>query len=265
MLTLNNIHKTFMLDNNPKNDRYALKGINLTINDGDFVTIIGSNGSGKSTLLNVIAGKIAPDLGEITLDDINLLKLKEHKRAAYISRVFQDPKQGSVGEMSLSQNLALAFSRGKHLNLKWSDSRKKREDYKKMLAPLGLGLENRLDERMEAFSGGERQSVTLLMATFNNPKLILLDEHTAALDPKTAKTVMDFTEKIVDEMRVTTIMVTHNMKDAIRYGNRLIMMDEGKIIFEASGEEKKRLTVADLLEKFNSLATKEMSDTMLLA
>ena len=265
MLKLNNIHKTFVLDNNPANDRYALKGINLEINDGDFVTIIGSNGSGKSTLLNIIAGTISPDIGTIAFDHKDITKLKDNKRAKMFSRVFQDPKQGSVSNMSLSQNLALAFNRGHFPSLKWSVKKKDIEAQKELLKVLDLGLENRLEERMPSFSGGERQSVTLLMASLNDPKLLLLDEHTAALDPKTARKVMHLTKDIVNDKKVTTIMITHNMKDAIKYGNRLLMMDEGQIIFECSGEEKAKLTTQDLIDKFNHLADKEVSDTMILS
>jgi len=264
MLKIDNIQKTFKIDNNPANDKHALKGVSLEINDGDFVTVIGGNGSGKTTLLNSIAGSVIVDSGSITLNRINLTKMREHKRAKYIGRVFQDPMLGTVADMSLVQNMSLAENRGKFPSLKWAQSKEISARYQELLKPLGLDLENRLETQMRAFSGGQRQSVTLLMATLNTPQILLLDEHTAALDPKTANKVMQLTNEIVTNKKITTLMITHNMKDAIKYGNRLIMMSEGKIIFEASGKEKEKLTVEDLLLKFNKLGNDELPDSIIL-
>jgi putative tryptophan/tyrosine transport system ATP-binding protein len=251
MLEIRHLSKTFRLDNNPLNDRQALKDLSLTIGDHDFIAVIGGNGSGKSTLLNIIAGSIKPDGGTLLLDGTPITKMSEYKRAKFIGRVFQDPLIGSIGDMSLEENLSLAARRGRSHGLRWHIRRNEREQYKALLIPLGLNLEGRLDQRMKAFSGGERQSITLLMASFNNPKLLLLDEHTAALDPKTAAKVMSFTDELVKKNGTPTLMITHNMKDAIRYGNRLIMMQEGKIVFDCGEEEKEKLTIDDLVEKFS--------------
>lgn len=266
MLNCQNLHKTFHPDHNPLNDRKALDGVSLRIEDGDFVAVIGSNGSGKTTLLNLIAGVYQPDEGEIYLNGRRLDSLKEHKRAAYIGRVFQDPLMGSIADISIFENLSLAEARSQRpYPFAWAFSKAKRDRYEKLLAGLGLGLEKRLDERVGTLSGGQRQSLTLLMATLNQPQLLLLDEHTAALDPKTAKTVMALTEKIVQEGHIPTLMITHNLKDAIRYGNRLIMMSEGQIAFEVSGKEKAALKVEDLLAKFIEFGGGEAPDSVVLS
>ena len=233
MLKISNVHKTF--NPNTINEKKALNGVDLVLNEGDFVTVIGGNGAGKSTMLNMIAGVYPVDCGTITVDGIDVTKLPEHKRAKYIGRVFQDPMNGTAADMQILENLALAKRRGQHRGLKFGVTRKEKEEYIDVLKSLDLG---------------QRQAVTLLMATLKKPKILLLDEHTAALDPKTAKKVLDLTEKIVERDNLTTIMITHNMKDAINIGNRLIMMNEGKIIYDVSGEEKKNLTTADLLAKF---------------
>lgn len=263
MLEVRNLYKTFHLDDNPLNDKRALNGVDLTIDDGDFITVIGSNGSGKTTLLNLIAGVKTPDAGAILLNGKDISRLPVHKRAKYIGRVFQDPMVGTIADISLFENLSIASRRGSRQSpFRWALTRESEAQFKKLLAPLGLGLENRLNAPMGTFSGGQRQSVTLLMATLARPELLLLDEHTAALDPATARTVMELTSQIVQDSKIPTLMITHNMKDAIHYGNRLIMMDAGKIVFEARGEEKARLTVATLLEKFPSA---EVPDSALLA
>jgi putative tryptophan/tyrosine transport system ATP-binding protein len=251
MLEIKHLSKTFHLDSNPLNDRQALKDVSLTINDHDFIALIGGNGSGKSTLLNILAGSVKPDEGVLLLDGKDITRMKEYRRAKFIGRVFQDPLIGSIGDMSLEENLSLAARRGKSHGLRWYIRRNEREQYRSLLSPLGLSLENRLDQRMKAFSGGERQSITLLMASFNNPKLILLDEHTAALDPKTAAKVMSFTDELVKKNGTPTLMITHNMRDAVKYGNRLIMMQEGQIVFDCQGEEKKKLTIESLIQKFS--------------
>ena len=248
MLKISNVHKTF--NPNTINEKKALNGVDLVLNEGDFVTVIGGNGAGKSTMLNMIAGVYPVDCGTITVDGIDVTKLPEHKRAKYIGRVFQDPMNGTAADMQILENLALAKRRGQHRGLKFGVTRKEKEEYIDVLKSLDLGLETRLTSKVGLLSVGQRQAVTLLMATLKKPKILLLDEHTAALDPKTAKKVLDLTEKIVERDNLTTIMITHNMKDAINIGNRLIMMNEGKIIYDVSGEEKKNLTTADLLAKF---------------
>lgn len=265
MLKISNVFKTFKIDNNPLNDKKAIQGVSLQIDNNDFVTVIGGNGSGKSTLLNLIVGSIKQDSGEIFLDNEKLNELKQFKRAKNIGIVFQDPMIGTIPEMTLLENLSLSFNRGKKLSLKWALSKSKREIFKKMLISLDLGLEDRLDSRVSTFSGGQRQAITLLMASMNNPKLLLLDEHTAALDPKTAKKIMSLTQEIVNELKVPTIMITHNMKDAIKFGNRLIMMSEGKIVFESSGKAKEKLTPEELMEKFSTLSGQELPDTIILS
>lgn len=264
MLEIKNVHKTF----NPGtiNEKKALNGVDLVLEDGDFVTVIGGNGAGKSTMLNMVAGVYPVDCGNIIIDSIDVTKLPEHKRAQYIGRVFQDPMTGTAADMQIVENLALASRRGKRRGLGSGVKHKEKEEYKKLLASLDLGLEDRLTSKVGLLSGGQRQAITLLMATLKKPKLLLLDEHTAALDPKTAKKVLDLTEKIVGENRLTTIMITHNMKDAIAIGNRLIMMNDGKIIYDVKGEEKKALTTADLLAKFKVNSGEELdNDRMLLA
>ena len=254
MLKLVNITKTFNISGNKEDERIALDDISLEINEGDFVTIIGSNGSGKTTTLNVIAGSLVPDKGDILLEDKSILKLKEYQRAKYFGRVFQDPLLGTAGDMSIVENLEVAYLRGeKHSPLKWGFKKKHEEIFVNELKRFNLGLEKRLNQKVGLLSGGQRQALTLLMATINKPKVLLLDEHTAALDPKTAKKVLELTEKIVREDKLTTIMVTHNMKDAITYGNRLIMFHLGHIILDVKGEEKAKLTVEDLLRKFDEV------------
>ena len=251
MLEVIDLHKTFHLDSNPENDKYALQGVSLTINEGDFISVIGSNGSGKTTLLNLIAGVRHADSGTILLNGKNIGKLPVHQRAKYIGRVFQDPMVGTIADISLFENLSIASRRGKKQSpFRWALTKESQRQFEELLRPLGLGLENRLNAPMGTFSGGQRQSVTLLMATLAKPDVLLLDEHTAALDPATAKKVMELTDKIVTESKIPTLMITHNMKDAIRYGNRLIMMDAGKIVYECSGEEKANLKPKDLIEKF---------------
>lgn len=264
MLEIKNVHKTF----NPGtiNEKKALNGIDLVLNEGDFVTVIGGNGAGKSTLLNMIAGVYPVDCGTITIDGNNVTKLPEHKRAKFIGRVFQDPMTGTAATMQIVENLALASRRGKRRTLSAGVKHKERAEYKELLTSLDLGLEDRLTSKVGLLSGGQRQAITLLMATLKKPKLLLLDEHTAALDPKTAKKVLDITQKIVEKDNLTTIMITHNMKDAIAIGNRLIMMNDGKIIYDVSGEEKKALTTADLLAKFKVTSGEELdNDRMLLS
>ena len=261
MLEVKNIYKTF----NPGtvNEKHALNGVSLKLKEGDFVTVIGSNGAGKSTLLNAIAGLWMIDSGSICIDGNDITRLPDYKRARYIGRVFQDPMQGSAATMQIEENMALAARRGKKRTLRKGICQSEREKYREMLKELNLGLEERLTSKVGLLSGGQRQALTLLMATMEKPRLLLLDEHTAALDPKTAAKVLELTEKLVNENHLTTFMVTHNMRDALKYGNRLIMMCDGKIIFDVEGEEKKKLEVKDLLEKFNT-AGGIVSDSMML-
>lgn len=264
MLELVNISKTF----NPGtiNEKKALDGLNLTLNDGDFVTVIGGNGAGKSTMLNAIAGVWKPDCGNVIIDGVDVTKMPEYKRAKFLGRVFQDPMMGTAADMQIDENLALAHRRGKKRGLGWGISAKEREEYVELLTQLGLGLETRLTSKVGLLSGGQRQAVTLLMASLNKPKVLLLDEHTAALDPKTAAKVLEITDKIVNENKLTTLMITHNMRDAIKHGNRLIMMHEGHIIVDVSGEEKKNLTVEDLLNMFTKASGNEFaSDRAMLS
>ena len=264
MLELKHIHKTF----NPGTvtEKRAICDLSVTLNDGDFVTVIGGNGAGKSTMLNLIAGVYGVDEGAILLDGIDVTADPEYKRAKFLGRVFQDPMMGTAGNMGIEENLAMAYRRGKKRGLGWGISKEERALYREKLSMLGLGLEDRLTSKVRLLSGGQRQAVTLLMATLQNPRLLLLDEHTAALDSKTAHKVLSITEKIVAENQLTTLMVTHNMKDAIRYGNRLIMMHEGKIIYDVAGEAKKQLQVADLLQKFEQASNGEFAnDRMLLS
>ncbi len=262
MLELKGIHKTF----NPGtvNANHALKGLDLVLNDGDFVTVIGGNGSGKSTTMNAISGVFGVDEGTITIDGVDITKLSEHQRAKYIGRVFQDPMMGTAATMGIEENLALAARRGKVHTLRGGINNKERVVYVEQLKALGLGLEERMTSKVGLLSGGQRQALTLLMATLQKPKLLLLDEHTAALDPKTAKKVLELSAKIVEEHKLTTLMITHNMRDAIEYGNRLIMLHEGNIIYDVAGEEKQNLKVVDLLEKFQQ-AGGEANDKMLLS
>ena len=264
MLELKNIYKTF----NPGtvNEKVALNGLELTLEEGDFVTVIGGNGAGKSTMLNAVAGVWPIDMGRILIDGQDITRLPEHKRAKYIGRVFEDPMMGTAATMGIEENLALAARRGASRTLRPGITRKEREQYRQALAGLGLGLEDRMTSKVGLLSGGQRQALTLLMATLQKPKLLLLDEHTAALDPKTAAKVLDLSEKIVTEHHLTTLMITHNMKDAIKYGNRLIMMYEGRIIYDVRGKEKQNLDVADLLAKFEQVSGDEAAnDRMLLS
>lgn len=250
MLSMNNIHKSFNVGT--VNEKKVLKGINLELNEGDFVTVIGGNGAGKSTILNMIAGVYEPDQGSIILDGVNITKLAEHRRAKYLGRVFQDPMMGTAANMEIEENLALAFRRGKRRGLRWGITKQEKTQYKEKLNILGLGLENRMSSKVGLLSGGQRQALTLLMATLQNPKLLLLDEHTAALDPKTAAKVLEITDQMIRNNGLTALMVTHNMKDAIQYGNRLIMMYDGNIIYDVKGDEKKNLKVSDLLARFET-------------
>lgn len=265
MLRIKNITKVFNRDLNPEDMRVALDDITLHVEAGDFVTVIGGNGSGKSTLLNVITGSVLPDAGTITIGGDDITSLQEYRRSSYIGIVFQDPLSGTAANMSLEENLLLAYRRPLKKGLKWGFDKQLRMHFKEKLASLGLGLEGRLNQKIGYFSGGQRQAVTLLMATLNPPKLLLLDEHTAALDPRTAVTVLGITDNIVRESGLTTIMVTHNMRDALRYGNRLLMLNNGKVIFDVSGEKKRNLSTADLLKRFGSIKDIELTDTMLLS
>lgn len=258
MLEIKNIYKTF--NKGTVNEKKALNGVSFTLNDGDFVTVIGGNGAGKSTTLNAVAGVWPVDSGSIIIDGINVTGLPEHKRAKYLGRVFQDPMTGTAATMEIQENLALAVRRGKRRGLRWGITKKEREQFKALLKQLDLGLEERMTSKVGLLSGGQRQALTLLMATIQKPNLLLLDEHTAALDPKTAAKVLEISEKIIAENHLTCMMVTHNMNDAIAYGNRLIMMNEGQVILDISGEEKKNLTVEDLLEKFEEISGEEFAN-----
>ena len=262
MLELKNIYKTF----NPGtiNEKRALNGLNLKLNEGDFVTVIGGNGAGKSTMLNAVAGTWPVDEGQILIDNIDVTKLSEHKRATYLGRVFQDPMTGTAATMGIEENLALAKRRGKSRLLRSGITKAEREEYKELLKILGLGLEDRLTSKVGLLSGGQRQALTLLMATLQKPKLLLLDEHTAALDPKTAAKVLELSDKIIAENQLTAMMVTHNMNDAITHGNRLIMMNEGQIVLDIGGEEKKNLTVEDLLQKFEQVSGEKFANDQAL-
>ncbi len=258
MLEIRNIYKTF----NPGtiNERKALNGVSLKLEEGDFVTVIGGNGAGKSTMLNAVAGVWPVDSGSILIDGINVTGMPEHKRARYLGRVFQDPMTGTAATMEIQENLALAMRRGKSRGLRWGVTKKEKETYREMLRELDLGLEERMSIKVGLLSGGQRQALTLLMATLQHPRLLLLDEHTAALDPKTAARVLDISDKIIDGENLTAMMVTHNMRDAIAHGNRLIMMNDGKIVIDIKGDEKKKLTVEDLLQKFEEVSGEEFSD-----
>ena len=262
MLEIQNIYKTF--NAGTVNEKTALNGVSLTLDDGDFVTVIGGNGAGKSTLLNAVAGVWQVDEGSVTIDGTNVTRLPEHKRAKFIGRVFQDPMMGTAATMQIEENLALAMRRGKARTLRAGITKAERERYRELLKILDLGLENRLTSKVGLLSGGQRQALTLLMATLQRPKLLLLDEHTAALDPKTAAKVLDTTEKIVQRDKLTTLMITHNMRDAIAHGNRLIMMYEGRIAIDVAGEAKKKLTVEGLLEMFSKVSGSTEADDKLL-
>ena len=263
MLELIDVKKTF----NPGtiNAKKALCGVDLHLNPGDFVTIIGGNGAGKSTTLNAIAGVWKIDSGKIKIDGIDVSKLPEHKRAKYLGRVFQDPMTGTAATMEIQENLAIAARRGDHRTLRWGITAKERKEYRELLSMLDLGLEDRMTSKVGLLSGGQRQALTLLMATLKQPKILLLDEHTAALDPKTAAKVLEISDMLIAENNLTAMMVTHNMRDAIAHGNRLIMMNAGKVIFDVSGEEKKKLTVDDLIQKFSQNSGDMLSDRALLS
>lgn len=264
MLIMTNVRKTF--NKGTINEKKALNGIDLTLNDGDFVTVIGGNGAGKSTMLNMIAGVYPIDSGKIEIDGVNISRQPEYKRAKYIGRVFQDPMKGTAAGMEIQENMALAFRRGQKRGLGWGIRANEKDYYHDLLTRLGLGLQNRMSSKVGLLSGGQRQALTLLMATLQKPKLLLLDEHTAALDPQTARKVLDLTNEMVTEQNLTALMVTHNMKDAIQIGNRLIMMNDGRIIYDVSGREKQNLTVEDLLSKFAEASGGQFAnDRMLLS
>ncbi|MDD7221094.1 MAG: ABC transporter ATP-binding protein [Oscillospiraceae bacterium] len=263
MLDIQNIYKTF----NPGtvNEKRALRGVTLHLDEGDFVTVIGGNGAGKSTTLNAVAGVWPVDSGKIVIDGVDVTGLPEHKRAKYIGRVFQDPMTGTAATMQIEENLALARRRGKSRTLRSGITKAERDEYRELLKMLDLGLEERMTAKVGLLSGGQRQALTLLMATLQKPKVLLLDEHTAALDPKTAAKVLATTDRIVNKDHLTTLMITHNMKDAIAHGNRLVMMNEGQIVLDIRGEEKKHLTVEDLLHQFEKVSGQEFaSDKALL-
>ena len=262
MLELKRISKTFFPGT--VNAKTALDDLSLTLHDGDFITVIGGNGAGKSTMLNAVAGTLTVDSGSILLDGEDITRKPEHRRAADLGRVFQDPMMGTAGDMWIEENLALAARRGSRRTFKWGISHEERERYRELLAPLGLGLEDRLTAKVGLLSGGQRQALTLLMASLKKPKLLLLDEHTAALDPKTAAKVLELSDRIVEENGLTTMMVTHNMKDAIAHGNRLIMMDAGRVVLDICGWEKQKLTVPDLLALFSEAGGTDAADDKLL-
>ena len=262
MLEIKNVSKTF--NAGTINEKRALTDLSLSLNDGDFVTVIGGNGAGKSTLLNAVAGVWPVDSGSILIDGEDVTGMPEYKRAKYIGRVFQDPMMGTAPNMQIEENLALAYRRGRKRGLKWGVTNAEREIYREKLATLGLGLEDRLTAKVGLLSGGQRQALTLLMASLQTPKLLLLDEHTAALDPATAKKVLELSDKIISDNKLTALMITHNMTDAIRHGNRLIMMNEGHVIYDVRGEEKTKLEVSDLLQRFEQ-AGGEANDRMILS
>lgn len=264
MLEIRNVYKTF--NAGTINEKKALQGLNLTLHDGDFCTVIGGNGAGKSTMLNAVSGVWPVDSGAILIDGVDISGLCEYQRAPFLGRVFQDPMTGTAAEMQIIENLALAARRGEKRGLRWGVPKKDVEQYRELLKTLDLGLEDRLTTKVGLLSGGQRQALTLLMATLRKPKLLLLDEHTAALDPKTASKVLDATQRIVDRDHLTTLMITHNMRDAIAYGNRLIMMYDGHIVVDVSGEEKKKLTVEQLLNLFvRASGSDEANDKLLLS
>lgn len=264
MLELSGIHKTFNIGT--INEKKALVDVNLKVEEGDFITVIGGNGAGKSTMLNIIAGVFSPEEGRIVIDGVDVTRMPEYKRASMVGRVFQDPMVGTAGNMNIEENLALANRRGSRRGLRWNIKKEEREFFKEKLKMLDLNLEDRLTTKVGLLSGGQRQALTLLMATLKKPKVLLLDEHTAALDPKTASKVLSLTDELTGSQNITTIMITHNMKDAIKYGNRLIMMMGGSIIYDVKGEEKANLTVQDLLAKFDQNSGGDFAnDRMLLS
>ncbi len=258
MLEVKGIHKVF--NAGTVNEKVALKHVDLTLEEGDFVTVIGGNGAGKSTLLNCVAGVYPVDAGSIRIDGTDVTRLSEHKRAALLGRVFQDPMMGTASNMGIEENLALAYRRGQRRTLRWGISTQERELYKELLSQLHLGLEDRMSAKVGLLSGGQRQALTLLMATLKRPKVLLLDEHTAALDPKTAAKVLELSDQFIQEGHLTTLMVTHNMRDAIKHGNRLIMMYDGQIILDIRGPEKENLTVDDLLHQFEKVSGEEFAN-----
>ena len=262
MLTVKGISKKF--NAGTVNEKLALSNISFTFAEGDFVTLIGGNGAGKSTLLNCIAGVHEIDQGSIIIGGIDVTKLSEYKRAGLIGRVFQDPMMGTASNMGIEENLALAYRRGKRRTLRWGISNQEREEYKELLQTLDLGLETRLSAKIGLLSGGQRQAITLLMATLKNPKLLLLDEHVAALDPKTAEKVLELSDQFIAKGNLTTLMVTHNMRHAIKYGNRLMMMHDGRVILDIKGEEKQKLTVEDLLQRFGQVSGEEFANDRVL-
>jgi putative ABC transport system ATP-binding protein len=259
MITVKKLRKIFNKDT--IDEKVAIDGVDLHINKGDFITIIGSNGAGKTTLLNLIAGTYLPDEGDIFIEGTRVTHLPEHRRARYLGRIFQDPLMGTAASMSIEENLAMAETRGRLRGLRWGVTKRRRETYKGTLSPLNLGLENRLKDRVSLLSGGQRQSLALLMATLSTPSLLLLDEHTASLDPKTVENVLHLTKKVVEENNLSTVMVTHNMGQAIEYGNRMVMLHEGKMKFEIEGESKKKLTVKQVVREFGTI----LEDKMLLS
>lgn len=264
MLELKNVKKTF--NRGTINEKKALEGVSLKLEPGDFVTVIGGNGAGKSTMLNMIAGVYPVDSGAIVINGKNVTRQPDYKRAAYLGRVFQDPMMGTAADMEIEENLAMAYRRGKRRGLKWGITKKEKEMYHELLKMLDLGLEERMTSKVGLLSGGQRQALTLLMATLQHPKVLLLDEHTAALDPKTAAKVLELTRELVEKNSLTALMITHNMKDAIRLGNRLVMMHEGRIIYDVAGQEKKALKVADLMSKFEEASGGEFAnDRMILS
>ncbi|MGZ4160790.1 MAG: ABC transporter ATP-binding protein [Neobacillus sp.] len=264
MLHLNQIHKIF--NEGTPDEKIAIDHVNLTLKQGDFVTIIGSNGAGKSTLMNIISGVLTPDVGEIHIGEKNVTHMSEYNRSKMIGRVFQDPMAGTAPSMTIEENLAMAFSRNKTRTLRRGVTKKRRDYFREVLESLHLGLENRLNAKVGLLSGGERQALSLLMATFTEPSILLLDEHTAALDPSRAELITNLTREIVDRYRLTTLMVTHNMQQAIDLGNRLIMMDKGQIILEVNEENKNKLTIEGLLEEFKRIRGVQMaSDRAILS
>lgn len=265
MLKIEDAVKIFNLTGNIADQRIALNHLSISVEEGEWITIIGGNGSGKSTLMNIISGVHNLDSGKVYIDNTDVTKYPEYKRAQFLGRVFQDPNMGTAGMISIEENMSIASRRNKKNTLKWGFKKEDREKYRQMIASLNLGLEDRLLQKVGLLSGGQRQAITLLMATMNKPKILLLDEHTAALDPKTARIVLEITEKIVTENHITTLMITHNMKDAIKYGNRLIMLNQGKIVFDIKGEEKKNLTIEDLLKKFDENKDIVMDDKLILS
>lgn len=262
MLSLENVHKVF--NYGKVNENHALKGVDLTLEAGDFLTIIGSNGAGKSTILNMIAGTYLPELGHIYINDIDVSNWPTHKRAPLVGRVFQDPLMGTAAEMTIEENLSLAYMRGKKRGLKLGLNKDRRSEFREILSWLDLGLENRLIDPVKLLSGGQRQALTLLMATLGEPEVLLLDEHTAALDPKTAEQIIEISNRMIRKDKLTALMVTHDMKQALEMGNRTIMMDSGKIILDLKGKEREEMTVADLVKKFSEKSGHQLTDDRVL-